>query len=131
MWGNSLVKILIADDDVSVALLLKTLLQIEGYQVVTTAHGSQIVQLIETEKPDLVLLDFYLGAQQGVRVLETIRGVPSVAHTPVLLTSALDHRYEGEKAGADGFIQKPFGANDLLLAIEQLLAAAAKNESIT
>jgi CheY-like chemotaxis protein len=117
-----LAKILVADDDAGVIGLLKTLLELEGYEVATTRNGRDVVALVQKEQPDLALIDFYLGQEKGLKVLEAIRGEPNVAAMPVLLTSALDHSHEAEKAGADGFIQKPFTASDLLAAIEQALA---------
>jgi CheY-like chemotaxis protein len=124
-----LTKILVADDDFGVVTLLKTLLELEGYQVATTLNGRRIVELLEDEQPDLALIDFYLGREYGLEVLATIRQSPRVAGIPVLLTSALDHSHEAEKAGADGFVLKPFTARELLTAIEQALAGRSEQRA--
>jgi two-component system, OmpR family, phosphate regulon response regulator PhoB len=122
-----LAKILIVDDEASIVSLLKTLLELEGYEVATALSGLNMAQIVEDEKPDLVLIDFYLGKEKGLRALQCIRCSPDIADTPVLLTSALDHSDEAEKAGADGFILKPFNARDLLTAIEQILARRSEH----
>ncbi len=120
-------KILIVDDDASIVILLKTLLELEGYEVATALSSRNMRQIVEDEKPDLVFIDFYLGKEKGLQALQSIRCSPDMADTPVLLTSALDHSYEAEKAGADGFISKPFNARDLLTAIDQILARRSEH----
>jgi len=122
-------KILVVDDDAGVVVLLKTLLELEGYQVVTTRTLQGIAPLVESEQPDLALIDFYLGEEKGLDALAAIRRSLAAARTPVLLTSALDHRYEAEKAGADGFVLKPFTAQDLLTAIRQALARRSERRA--
>jgi CheY-like chemotaxis protein len=122
-------KILVADDDAGVVVLLKTLLELEGYQVVTTRTLQSIAPLVESERPDLALIDFYLGEEKGLHALEAIRCSPTTSRTPVLLTSALDHSYEAEKAGADGFVLKPFTAQDLFTAIGQALARRSERRA--
>ncbi len=120
-------KILIVDDDASIVILLKTLLELEGYEVATARSGLNILQIVEDEKPNLVIIDFYLGKEKGLQALQCIRCSPDAACTPVLLTSALDHSDEAEKAGADGFLLKPFNARDLFNAIELVLARRSEH----
>lgn len=114
-------KILVADDNAATVILLKTVLELDGYQVVTAAMGRQVLQLVQDEQPDAVIIDFHLGNESGLDVLRQIRETPAAAKTPVILSSALDHSYEAEKAGADAFLLKPFGSADLRRELQKML----------
>jgi CheY-like chemotaxis protein len=116
-----LTKVLVADDNALMIVLLQALLEMEGYEVVTISDGRGVVDLVVQEKPDLVVVDYYLGEESGLETLRAIRRIPAVADTPVVMTSALDHRRDAERGGADGFLLKPFESKDLIAMIQKSL----------
>ena len=71
--------ILVADDDEKVCRWLRTVLEMEGYQVIEAADGRQALRTIQSQSPDLVILDVYLPVQDG---LETILRVPRRRRPP-------------------------------------------------
>lgn len=115
-------KILIADDQVDAARLLVTLLNLDGYQAELTDNWENLVDEILLRKPDLLILDVRLPGVDGLEILRQLRShsVSGIANLPVLLASALDHSYEGELAGANGFLLKPYTRQELLDSIKQI-----------
>jgi two-component system, OmpR family, alkaline phosphatase synthesis response regulator PhoP len=115
-------RILIIEDDQSMALGLEYNLKIEGYETVVCQDGeSGLKALMETDF-DLILLDWMLPGMDGIEVLRTIRGKQWAV--PVLLLTARDGKddvVEGLDAGADDFLTKPFDLNILLARIRSLL----------
>jgi len=121
-------KILIVDDQADAARLLVALLELDGFAAeCLEGDWSKLVDEVEQRRPDLVILDVRLPEVDGLELLRQLRGHPDseVASVPVLLTSALDHRYDGDKAGANGFLPKPFTRQALLEAIKQIGTARA------
>jgi DNA-binding response OmpR family regulator len=112
-------KILIVEDDSTGAQLLATLLKMEGHQTVQAEHWTNLLQDIEQQRPDLVIMDVRLRTQSGFDVLRQVRAHPdsAIAHTPVLMMSAEDHRVQSRRAGANGFIDKPYNLAALANAI--------------
>ena len=116
-------KILIVDDQADAARLLVALLELDGFAAERLkGNWSRLVEEVEQRRPDLVILDVRLPEVDGLELLRQLRAHPDseVARVPVLLTSALDHRYDGGKAGANGFLPKPFTRQALLDAITQI-----------
>ena len=116
-------RILIADDQAEAARLLVALLELDGF-VAERLEGNwdRLVEEVEQRRPDLVILDVRLPEANGLELVRQLRAHPDprVAGVRVLLTSALDHRYDGAEAGADGFLPKPFTRQALLQAIAQI-----------
>ena len=112
-------KILIIEDDPSGALLLATLLGMQGYQALQPEHWNNLVQDVEQQQPDLVIMDVRLRVQSGLDVLGQIRAHSNsaVARTPVIMMSAEDHRFRSREVGANGFIDKPYSLSALVDAI--------------
>ena len=111
-------KILLAEDDATMVSLLKTLLHMEGFEVVALDAGADIAAAVELEKPDAIFMDVHLGEQSGMQVLDLIRKNEGTAHTRVVMTSGLNMKDECLKLGADAFLQKPFMPDDLINALK-------------
>ena len=79
-------KILVLDDEESIRILYKDELYEAGYDVITRADGSEILELIEQERPDLIVMDIRLGKQNGLDLLQDIRN--TYYDLPVILCSA-------------------------------------------
>lgn len=113
-------KILVVEDDESIANLIKTNLLAEGYQCFCAYDGKAGADRIEKEDFDLILLDIMLPEISGYELLEYIKPIG----TPVIFLTAkggLNDRIKGLKLGADDYITKPFQVGELLARVEALL----------
>ena len=124
-------RVLIADDSETILLLMRTRLEMEGYEVSTAVDGQEVVEKLaatgDEEKPDLILLDAMMPRMSGLDALKTLRDEGS--ETPVLIVSA--HREEetlsqAEGLGASGCVPKPIDFEDLLGRIAALTGGEAK-----
>jgi two-component system, OmpR family, response regulator MprA len=121
-------RVLVADDSETILLLLRTRLEMEGYEVATAADGQEAVEALAAagpdQQPDLILLDAMMPRMSGLDVLRTLRDEGS--ETPILIVSA--HREEetltqAEGLGANACIAKPIDFEDLLGRIASLTAS--------
>ncbi len=111
-------KILIVEDDASIVIGLVDLLETEGYAVCTAEDGDQALRMFQQEKPTLVLLDIMLPEISGYDVCREIRKQDEI--TPILMLTAKGQEVEkvvGLEMGADDYVVKPFGVNELLARI--------------
>jgi len=121
-------KILVVDDDAVNRELLGEFLQAEGLEVVTAPDGRRSLQEFARVKPDLVLLDINMPFLDGFEVCCRLKSNPDTRLTPVVLVTALTataDRVKGIKAGADGFLSKPFDQSELLAHVRSLLSLKA------
>ena len=98
--------------------LLKTLLHMEGFEVVALDADADIAAAVEQEKPDAIFMDVHLGEQSGMQVLDLIRRNVGTANIRVVMTSGLNMKDECLRLGADAFLQKPFMPDDLINALK-------------
>ena len=114
-------KILIVDDVMSNVLLLKVLLTNEKFQIATAANGTQALQQVEKEKPDLILLDVMLPDIDGFEVCRRIRATSKQIGIIMLTarTQEMD-KVTGLMTGADDYITKPFSPAELTARIDAL-----------
>jgi len=114
-------RILIVDDEPNIIATVGPLLRARGYEVLSAMSGRAALQAVERDKPDLIVLDLGLPDIDGVEVCRRVRHTASV---PILILSA--RGAEGDKvsaldAGADDYVTKPFGAEELLARIRATL----------
>ena len=107
-------KILLAEDDHTMVSLLKTLLKMEGFDVVALDVHANVPDAVERENPDALLMDVHLGQQNGMDIVQAIRKNPALANVRIVMTSGLNVKDECLKYGADHFLLKPFMPDDLL-----------------
>jgi DNA-binding response OmpR family regulator len=123
-------RVLVADDDRDVRTLVRRMLERAGHEVVEAADGRESLRVLYEQRPSLVVLDVGMPGLDGWTVLDRIR---EVADVPVLMLTArgeqLD-RVRGLRAGADDYVSKPFGRQELLARIEALLRRAARPAEI-
>ena len=112
-------KILLAEDDATMVSLLKTLLKMEGYEVLALDADTDIAAAVQREMPHALFMDVHLGEQSGMKVLESIRKNQDTANVRVVMTSGLNMKEECMRHGADAFLLKPFMPDDLISALKQ------------
>ena len=127
-------KILIADDRPDNLQLLATRLESEGYTFLTATDGEETLRQINSELPDLVLLDVNMPKKDGFEVLSEMRADPRVAHIPVIILTAArieprDVRY-GLSLGADDYITKPFDWRELAARIRAKLRVKQAEDAL-
>ncbi len=107
-------KVMLADDDFTMVSLLRTLLSMEGYQVMTLLDKpGDILDNIREARPDILLLDVYLGDRNGVDLVHEIRREADLHNIRIIMVSGLDKTEECLAAGADKFLLKPYMPNEL------------------
>lgn len=119
-------KVLVVDDDRTMVSLLKTLLQLDGYEVVLAGTAQSFWERLEENQPDLILLDVYLQDEDGFELVEELRARSdaSVAQLPVIMTSGMEVSSRCRDAGADDFLLKPYDPEQLLDKIRGYLGNA-------
>ncbi len=115
-------KVLVIDDDATTCSLLETVLQMENYQTASAnkIENGDIMAILNNEKPDMLILDFHLGAIETLEYVTVIRANANWQHLPILMASAIDRRQECLKAGANEFILKPFNWQEMTQIINKL-----------
>ncbi len=115
-------RVLVVDDDRSVAEMLRRNLAYEGYAVDVAADGPSALALARDRPPEAIVLDVMLPGFDGFEVLRRLREAGDA--TPVLMLTArdaVDDRVAGLQAGADDYLVKPFAFKELLARVEALL----------
>lgn len=115
-------KILIIDDDETIVDLLKTLLQLEGHTAseLKEASSNAISSKIQTQKPDVILIDVNLKGESGLDLTKAIRMLPTISQPKIIMWSGMPFHHECITAGADAFLMKPFNPDDLLTLIQKV-----------
>ncbi|KAF5051287.1 Autoinducer 2 sensor kinase/phosphatase LuxQ [anaerobic digester metagenome] len=125
------IRILLAEDDWSNAFATKTLLEKHGYAVSLAANGQEVIDLVETRKFDLILMDVQMPVMDGVAATRAIRsstgigpkrGIPIIALTAFAMTVDKDAFLA---AGMNGFLSKPVKMADLLAEYDKIAHASA------
>ncbi|HIX89807.1 MAG TPA: response regulator transcription factor [Candidatus Agathobaculum pullicola] len=107
-------KILIVEDEKSIAHFISTILTSNGYETIQARTGNEAMTMISSHCPDLVILDLGLPDMDGMEVLRSLRSWSSL---PVVVVSARSHEHDKVAAldlGADDYLTKPFGTAELL-----------------
>jgi two-component system OmpR family response regulator len=120
-----MVRVLIADDSETILLLMRTRLEMEGYEVLTACDGEEVLEIMRRDNadPDILLLDAMMPRKSGIDALRELRAA-GVA-TPVLIVSA--HQDEMDAGAAsdaevDGYVPKPIDFEALFKSIAELTA---------
>jgi DNA-binding response OmpR family regulator len=108
-------KILLVDDNPTLVELLKTVLTMEGYQVAAPMDGvDHILEHVRDEKPDILLMDYFLGDCEGLDTIRRIRSRPETMGLRIIVISGSEKTRECLQEGADAFLIKPFMPEELL-----------------
>jgi DNA-binding response OmpR family regulator len=125
-------KILIVEDDISLRDVYSARLQAEGYTIATASNGEEALAVAVKERPDLVLLDIMMPRISGFDVLDIIRTTPEIAHTRVIMMTALsspEDRERGEKLGVDQYLVKSqVTLEDVVASIKRILSGGSDSK---
>ena len=118
-------KILVVDDVQSNVLLLKALLGREGFGIVYAMNGTEALEKVKSEHPDLILLDVMMPDMDGFEVAGRLKVEPEQAEIPIIFLTALNDSasvVKGFQLGANDFISKPIRREELLIRVEHQLS---------
>ena len=117
--------IMTVDDSASMREMVRATLQSAGYEVVEAVDGQEALDYARENACDLVITDVNMPRMDGITLVSELRGLPHYRLTPLLLLtteSSQERKLEGKRAGATGWIVKPFDPAKLIDAIERVTA---------
>jgi len=116
-------KVMLIEDDRTMLSLLTTLLQLEGFEVVTLVNDqpNSILETIRQHHPDVALLDVNLRQCNGLELIHSLRTDDALKNQRVIMSSGLNLKDECLKAGANSFLLKPYMPDDLIDLIKQII----------
>ena len=118
-------KILVVDDEKPISDIIKFNLEKEGYEVVTAFDGEEALNMVESEQPDLIILDLMLPKIDGLEVAKRVRAKHT---TPIIMVTAKDSELDkvlGLELGADDYVTKPFSNRELVARVKANLRREA------
>ena len=122
-----MIKIQIVDDDVQATNLIREVLLVYGYETVVVNDSGMAVAVAKLVHPDLFVLDLMMPPPDGFKLCRMLRAEPNFKETPILIVTALgdtDSRIVAMGAGANDYLAKPFGIEDLAGRVQKLLDKA-------
>lgn len=117
-------KILIADDEASLRLLLERLLS-QNYIILEAKNGKEAVNIAYNQKPDLILMDMLMPEMDGLTACYTIKANQATKAIPVVMLTGVGYELDkklSQELGAEGYVTKPFDSQQLMDVIIPLLA---------
>lgn len=121
-------KILTVDDERHIVRLVQLNLERDGYDVVTAFDGVQALEKVESERPDMVILDVMMPYKDGFEVLMTLKKNPATRDIPILMLTAKAQDadiFKGWASGVDCYLTKPFNPAELLSFVRRIFQADA------
>lgn len=115
--------ILLIDDDKEIIQALRTVLEVQGYRIITAPDGQAGLEAAEREAPDLVVVDMMMPRKSGFLVLETLKSRGAAGPKVIMITANEGgrHRAYAELLGVDDYLRKPFALEKLLESVGRLL----------
>lgn len=117
-------KVLIAEDNDDNRIVYATMLEHHGYEVVSTGNGSEVMELVGNEMPDIILMDVSLPGMSGWTATEELKKNPDTAHIPVIAVTAHalpEDREKAREVGCDGYLSKPVEPRRVLEEVERMM----------
>ncbi len=122
-------RILVAEDEPDVGMLLQEILVSEGYDVQLVSSGDQLVRRAQEQPPDLIIVDLLMPSMDGLEAIRQLRNDTRTAHLPMLILTAIGESsrvVEGFETGADDYIVKPYDREVLLARVRSHLRRATQ-----
>ena len=123
--------IMIVDDEVGVRELLRDTLKIAGFETVEADNGMSALTVLRSHKPELIIIDINMPLMDGFELVERLRGTGDLV--PVLMLTARNDQQDisrGLRIGADDYVVKPFGLEELILRVKAILRRSKKSDDI-
>jgi len=120
---NNKLKIVLAEDNTTLSLLLKFRLEKEGYELIMAEDGKEAIEYIEQQMPDIIITDIMMPFVSGLEVISHVRNKLNL-NTPIIVFSSAGQEEMVLKAfnlGANDFMGKPFSPNELVIRIKRLI----------
>ena len=117
-------KVMVVDDEPDLVRLVEFILQKEGFDVVACSDGRMALNLVEAEKPDLIILDIMMPLMDGMEVLRQIRSRRGTARVPVIMLTAKTASVtvdEARQLWVSDYVMKPFDPEKLVLKVKKAL----------
>ncbi|WP_043117611.1 response regulator, partial [Pseudacidovorax intermedius] len=117
--------VMVVDDSITVRRVTQRLLQREGWRVALAADGLQALELLQGERPALVLSDIEMPRMDGFDLVRNIRADTRLADLPVVMITsriATKHREHAQSLGVDHYLGKPYGEDELLALVRRYAA---------
>ena len=125
---NRKLKILIADDEAQIREILRIYFEKEDFQVIEAEDGAAAILKVQSEEPDILLLDIMMPVLDGIEVCKQVRKISNV---PIIMVTAKDDdddRIAGLEIGADDYITKPFNSREVVARVKAVLRRAGSTE---
>jgi CheY-like chemotaxis protein len=122
--GNAKLTVLVVEDFADNRFMMRKLLEMSGYQVVEAVDGREAVELAESSRPDLILMDLSLPRLDGLDATRRIRELDGLARVPIVAVSAHDtndFHTDALAAGCDEYVTKPIDFAELEALLKKLL----------
>ncbi len=130
---NGSYHVLVVDDDTTNLQVLNNHLKLQGYQVTSALSGMEALDVVELNKPDIVLLDIMMPTMSGFEVCKKIRESYTSSQLPILFLTAknqVSDLVEGFNVGASDYLPKPFSKNELLARVKTHLQISQQNSEL-
>ncbi len=125
----STLKILVIEDEEHIVELLKFNLESNGYEVISASDGLEGLNMVKSEKPDLILLDLMLPKMDGIEVCKQVKSDINLNEIPIIMLTAKGSETDkvlGLEIGADDYITKPFSIRELMARVKVVLRRTFK-----
>lgn len=117
-------RVLVVDDTASIRFLIRTNLELDGWEVVEAADGQECLERIVDIAPDIITIDAVMPRLDGWATVSALRANPATAGIPIVMVTtqaqAVDVRH-GVEAGVDAYLTKPFDPDDLVATVRRVL----------
>ena len=127
-------KILAVDDERHIVRLVQINLEKEGYEVVTASNGREALEKVDSEKPDLVLMDIMMPEMDGFEALKRLKDNSATAGIPVIMLTAKAQDadvFRGWQSGVDLYLTKPFNPMELITFVKRIFESQAEKKDNT
>jgi two-component system chemotaxis response regulator CheY len=119
--------VLVVDDELAIADMLRATLEEEGYHVMIGANGREALDLLATDGADLVISDLMMPGLDGQSLYRALKADPRHAAMPIVLMSAVGDALLEKGLAHDGFLTKPFHIDEALRLVERLIGKAVSS----
>jgi len=130
--GVNMPKIYAVDDEEDIREILSVNLKKNGYDIRTFSSSFDLINELKTSRPDLFILDIMMGGMDGLDLCKMIRSSSELKNIPILFLSARSSEFDkvlGLELGADDYLSKPFGIQELLARIKALLRRGIREDN--